>query len=156
MYLQWFWYIISLPTLISCTHNSGTARSVTESKKDKTLANNIFIVNVFAYLYACVCFNFLLSLKTFSFTCALLKSFFRRPLQQYFDAQPSQYIKRWCFDGLEMLWMSCFLVLIYRLRMICWYITRISEYIYNIILIYYSYKFLCSDQIVCYTLQVWG
>ena len=105
-------------------------------------------------LCVCVCFNFLLSLKTFSFTCALLKSFFRRPLQQYFDAQPSQYIKRWCFDGLEMLWMSYCLVLIYRFRMICWYITRISEYIYNLMLIYYSNKFLCSDQIVCYTLQV--
>ena len=149
MYLQWFWYIISLPTLISCTHNSGTARSVTESKKDKTLANNIFIVNVFAYLYACVCFNFLLSLKTFSFTCALLKSFFRRPLQQYFDAQPSQCIKRWCFDGLEMFWMSYCLVLIYRFRMIC------NTNIWTlIILIYWYNKFLRSDQIVCYTLQV--
>ena len=154
MYLQWFWYIISLPTLISCTHNSGTARSVTESKKDKTLANNIFIVNVFAYLYACVCV---------SISCFRWKHF---PSHVPFSSRSfvvhcnnilmhslanihKKMMLRWIRNVLNVGLLS--LNPQVQNDML---ITRISEYICNIILIYKSNKFLCGDQIVCYTLQV--
>ena len=78
------WYIALLPTLIYlCTHILDTARSVTETKKNKTLANKIFTcrcVGMALCKCVCDCFNFLLSLETFAFTCVHLKFFFR-PLQ---------------------------------------------------------------------------
>ena len=94
LYLQFWWYIALLPTLISfCTHILDTARSVTETKKNKTLANKIFVCRcVGVTMCNGVCFNFLLSLKTFAFTCVHLKFFLSSTARS--NAQHSQGISR--------------------------------------------------------------